>query len=393
MSLPGFNPITSTTNTNNNNTNSNSNMNFMGDLSQQQHQQQLPHYPSYPNITAFNPNQHPSYHDPNSKHNMFSIPPPPPLASIPPPPFDRDISPPRKRTRTSPEQLAILEKSFTSNPSPNNRVREQLSHQLGMPERSIQIWFQNRRAKVKNQAKRSIHQVHDSTLYMQQQYAASAAAAACQSAAFQQQRDSIDPNLYYYYYYYYFHQQQQQQQQQLVIDTTKGNDSSEDLSSIPDPSSSFSASTANSCWSANMTPTSGNNSNNMIPDLTLSASTSSSSITSDNHHHYRRHPHHHRSSSASSISERTRAHSVGPYPYYRKSTPQERHSSLGPPPTTPNSFNSTPTQTINSNQFLFSNNNNLSDSRLYNSSTIIEEPYHITPSTGKNNNIKLKIHL
>ncbi|OAD01867.1 Homeodomain-like DNA binding domain-containing transcription factor, partial [Mucor lusitanicus CBS 277.49] len=56
---------------------------------------------------------------------------------------------PRKRTRATPEQLAVLEKTFNVNPSPNNRVREQLSRELGMSERSIQIWFQNRRAKVK----------------------------------------------------------------------------------------------------------------------------------------------------------------------------------------------------------------------------------------------------
>ncbi|ORX62239.1 homeobox-domain-containing protein, partial [Hesseltinella vesiculosa] len=61
----------------------------------------------------------------------------------------------RKRTRATPEQLAVLEKTFSVNPSPNNRVREQLSRELGMSERSIQIWFQNRRAKVKNMAKRS----------------------------------------------------------------------------------------------------------------------------------------------------------------------------------------------------------------------------------------------
>ncbi|KAI8076974.1 hypothetical protein BDF21DRAFT_384740 [Thamnidium elegans] len=303
MSLPGYN----------------TNMSYLGDLQQ--------------------------YHE---KHTMFSIPPPPPLV-VPPPPFDRDISPPRKRTRTSPEQLAILEKSFSTNPSPNNRVREQLSHQLGMPERSIQIWFQNRRAKVKNQAKRTM-QMKDSALYNQQQYAASAAAAACQSAAFQQQRDTIDPNLYYYYYYYYFHQQQQ------------GN-------ITPVPSTSYSTPTTS--WSNPMAA--------MVPDLTLSASTSSSSTTSDNHHHHRRHPHphhHHRSSSASSVSERTRAHSVGPYPYYRKSTPQERHSSLGPPltPNTSLTQNIPPLPPPPANQFLYHN-----ESRLYNS-TIIEEPYSISTS-------------
>ncbi|KAI9469697.1 MAG: hypothetical protein EXX96DRAFT_491710 [Benjaminiella poitrasii] len=82
----------------------------------------------------------------------------------------------RKRTRATPEQLAILEKTFVINPSPNNRLREQLSHQLNMSERSIQIWFQNRRAKVKNVAKRN-SMLHDEMLRMQY-YASTAAAAA-----------------------------------------------------------------------------------------------------------------------------------------------------------------------------------------------------------------------
>ncbi|KAI7902482.1 homeobox domain-containing protein, partial [Cokeromyces recurvatus] len=123
----------------------------------------------------------------------------------------------RKRTRATPEQLEILEKTFTINPSPNNRIREQLSHELGMSERSIQIWFQNRRAKVKNEAKKNTL-LHDETLKMQY-YASTAAIAACQAAVFYQQErnnelkiveDPIksNPNLYYYYYYYYFNQQQ-----------------------------------------------------------------------------------------------------------------------------------------------------------------------------------------
>jgi hypothetical protein len=384
MSLPGFNL---------NNTYLNESSQFQQQLQQQQHQQ---------------PQQYLQHF--HHEKSMFGIPLPPPLVMPPPPLFGRNMSPPRKRTRTSPEQLIILEKAFSTNPSPNNRVREQLSHQLGMPERSIQIWFQNRRAKVKNQAKRSI-KVQDSTLYMQQQYAASAAAAACQSAAFQHQQDTIDPNLYYYYYYYYFHQQQQQQQQQSPIsgpmDGNKNILSDGQIASLPmpppppppPPAPSSSYSTPTSSWSSNhnntsMTPP-------IAPELTLSASTSSSSITSDNHHIPRRR-HHHRSSSASITSERTRAHSVGPYPYYRKSTPQERHSSMGPPPTIytslHTSIDTTPSNTQASSS---SNNNENSDSdnntptsatshqmlfggaepssRLY-TSTIIEEPYHITPS-------------
>lgn len=135
-------------------------------------------------------------------------------------------STPRKRTRATPEQLAILEKTFSLNPSPNNRVREQLSRELRMSERSIQIWFQNRRAKVKNIAKKS-SMLHDETLRMQY-YASTAAAAACQAAVYHQQQQNggtkddkemedpikSNPDLYYYYYYYYFNQQQQLQQRQ-----------------------------------------------------------------------------------------------------------------------------------------------------------------------------------
>lgn len=139
---------------------------------------------------------------------------------------EKDQSAPRKRTRATPEQLSVLEKTFNVNPSPNNRVREQLSRELGMSERSIQIWFQNRRAKVKNIAKKSSI-LHDETLRMQY-YASSAAAAACQAAIYQQHQQNgekpaeidigdpikTNPDLYYYYYYYYFNQQQQLQQRQ-----------------------------------------------------------------------------------------------------------------------------------------------------------------------------------
>lgn len=138
-------------------------------------------------------------------------------SSEPPKPTTTHSTPtPRKRTRATPEQLAVLEKTFSTNPTPNSRVREQLANELGMPDRSIQIWFQNRRAKVKNMAKRS-SMLHNETVRMQY-YAAAAASAACQAAAFhQQQMGSNDramntPDLYYYYYYYYYNQQQQYRQ-------------------------------------------------------------------------------------------------------------------------------------------------------------------------------------
>ncbi|KAI7883537.1 hypothetical protein K492DRAFT_205345 [Lichtheimia hyalospora FSU 10163] len=161
--------------------------------------------------------------------------------------------PPRKRTRATPEQLAVLEKTFSVNPSPNNRVREQLSRELGMSERSIQIWFQNRRAKVKNMAKRS-SLLHDETIRMQY-YAASAAAAACQAAAFHYQQTAPDgtlttnPDLYYYYYYYYYNQQQQSKQQQQQYQ--QGNSWFCPPPPPPPPPSSSSISTMASMYSSN----------------------------------------------------------------------------------------------------------------------------------------------
>ncbi|ORY86127.1 homeobox domain-domain-containing protein, partial [Protomyces lactucae-debilis] len=55
----------------------------------------------------------------------------------------------KKRQRATPEQLAVLEEAFDVNPSPNAKQREVISAQIDMTERSVQIWFQNRRAKTK----------------------------------------------------------------------------------------------------------------------------------------------------------------------------------------------------------------------------------------------------
>lgn len=55
----------------------------------------------------------------------------------------------KKRQRTSPEQLAILEQIFQTDKMPNQQTRVHLADQLGMSSRRVQIWFQNKRAKVK----------------------------------------------------------------------------------------------------------------------------------------------------------------------------------------------------------------------------------------------------
>jgi hypothetical protein len=51
----------------------------------------------------------------------------------------------KKRRRTSPEELDILENTFKVDPMPNQALRQQLAQQLGMTPRRVQIWFQNKR--------------------------------------------------------------------------------------------------------------------------------------------------------------------------------------------------------------------------------------------------------
>ena len=55
----------------------------------------------------------------------------------------------RKRQRSSPSQLGILEEHFLLNPTPSHAVRVELALRLNMTPRRIQIWFQNKRAKVR----------------------------------------------------------------------------------------------------------------------------------------------------------------------------------------------------------------------------------------------------
>ncbi|GAA6009314.1 hypothetical protein JCM10207_004347 [Rhodosporidiobolus poonsookiae] len=55
----------------------------------------------------------------------------------------------KHRRRTSPPQLKVLEYHFDINPKPDVTTRKALSEQLDMTPREVQVWFQNRRAKVK----------------------------------------------------------------------------------------------------------------------------------------------------------------------------------------------------------------------------------------------------
>lgn len=74
----------------------------------------------------------------------------------------------RKRTRATAEQLAVLEDTFAVTVSPNAKLRKQLSERLQMSERSIQIWFQNRRAKVKHMQKKAQIQMQQAAARAQQ---------------------------------------------------------------------------------------------------------------------------------------------------------------------------------------------------------------------------------
>ncbi|KAK5002073.1 Transcription elongation factor SPT4, partial [Cryomyces antarcticus] len=67
----------------------------------------------------------------------------------------------QKRQRATQDQLMTLEIEFNKNPTPTAIVRERIAQEINMTERSVQIWFQNRRAKIKNIAKKSIESGED----------------------------------------------------------------------------------------------------------------------------------------------------------------------------------------------------------------------------------------
>ena len=67
----------------------------------------------------------------------------------------REEAPKKKRMRTTPEQLKILQRAFVSDPMPNVNARMVLAKRLGMNARAVQVWFQNRRAKEKLETKRA----------------------------------------------------------------------------------------------------------------------------------------------------------------------------------------------------------------------------------------------
>lgn len=54
-----------------------------------------------------------------------------------------------KRTRAKGEALDVLKRKFEINPTPSLVERKKISDLIGMPEKNVRIWFQNRRAKLR----------------------------------------------------------------------------------------------------------------------------------------------------------------------------------------------------------------------------------------------------
>ncbi|KEZ40450.1 Homeobox domain-containing protein [Scedosporium apiospermum] len=67
----------------------------------------------------------------------------------------------QKRQRATQDQLATLELEFSKNPTPTAEVRDRIAEEINMTQRSVQIWFQNRRAKIKLMAKKHLENGED----------------------------------------------------------------------------------------------------------------------------------------------------------------------------------------------------------------------------------------
>ncbi|GAA5870461.1 hypothetical protein JCM1840_004730 [Sporobolomyces johnsonii] len=59
---------------------------------------------------------------------------------------------PKRRRRTTPAELAILEDEFRKNSRPDQGERGRIAQRLGMTGRAVQVWYQNRRQKEKKES-------------------------------------------------------------------------------------------------------------------------------------------------------------------------------------------------------------------------------------------------
>ncbi|CEP12031.1 hypothetical protein [Parasitella parasitica] len=69
-----------------------------------------------------------------------------------------------KRKRITPYQFTILSDLFASTDTPNYQLRENTATKLNMTNREVQVWFQNRRAKV-NRGRLQEQRKHDPFIY------------------------------------------------------------------------------------------------------------------------------------------------------------------------------------------------------------------------------------
>lgn len=97
---------------------------------------------------------------------------------------------PAPRKKLSEHQLRVLEKVFNETPKPCLKTRTELERDLDLPKKNIQIWFQNRRAKEKQNIKKregelanASNNTNPSSAVRQPHMAAAAAAAAINSDA------------------------------------------------------------------------------------------------------------------------------------------------------------------------------------------------------------------
>ena len=62
----------------------------------------------------------------------------------------------KKRKRTTQDQLELLVKIFNCYANPDSVARQMIGRKIGMTQRAVQVWFQNRRALGKNQGQRIV---------------------------------------------------------------------------------------------------------------------------------------------------------------------------------------------------------------------------------------------
>ncbi|KAI9284073.1 Homeodomain-like protein, partial [Umbelopsis sp. AD052] len=60
-----------------------------------------------------------------------------------------------RRHRLKPEETDYLAEEFQYNPKPTRQKIQEIASDIDVSERTVQIWFQNRRAKLKRMQKES----------------------------------------------------------------------------------------------------------------------------------------------------------------------------------------------------------------------------------------------